>query len=317
MLVLMATANPGAIGAIRKFNRFYTKQLGLLERGLLGSNFSLTEARVMYELAHRSEPLASELARDLDLDFGYLSRLLKRFEQLGFLKRVRSQSDARQSSLQLTRGGRDAFADLDRAARRQVAALIKPLGAAERSELLCAMQRVERLLNPQAATQEFSVRDLKVGDVGWIVHRQGLLYAAEYGWDHTYEALVAEILALFVKNFDAVREHAWVAERDGQIVGSVFLVRLNERLAKLRLLYVEPSARGLGIGAHLVRLCIDYARVQGYETLTLWTNDVLISARRIYQAYGFTLVKEERHHAFGKDLVGQNWDLDLRAPPTP
>ena len=307
----MPTHAPSPIGTIRKFNRFYTKQLGLLERGLLGSDFSLTEARVMYELAHRTEPLASALARDLDLDFGYLSRLLKRFEQQGYLKRLRSKADARQSALLLTRAGRSAFVQLDRAARRQIASLIKPLGAAERGELLSSMQNVERLLNPQAAAEKFSVRDLRVGDVGWIVHRQGLLYAAEYGWDHTYEALVAEILASFVKTFDPVREHAWVAELRGQIVGSVFLVRVSDRLAKLRLLYVEPSARGLGIGAHLVRLCIDYARAQGYSTLTLWTNDVLVSARRIYQAHGFALVKEERHHAFGKDLVGQNWELDL------
>jgi DNA-binding MarR family transcriptional regulator/GNAT superfamily N-acetyltransferase len=311
----MPSATPGAIGAIRKFNRFYTRQLGLLERGLLGSDFSLTEARVMYELAHRSEPLASELARDLDLDFGYLSRLLKRFEHAGFLRRLRSRSDARQSTLQLTRTGRSAFLGLDRAARRQVAALLRPLNSAERGELLSSMQTVERLLEARGPARDFSVRGLKAGDVGWIVHRQGLLYASEYGWDQSYEALVAEILASFVKNFDPERENAWVAERGGQILGSVFLVRASESVAKLRLLYVEPAARGLGIGAHLVKLCIHYARSQGYQTLTLWTNDVLVAARRIYQAEGFRLVKEEPHHAFGKDLVGQNWDLDLMAPP--
>jgi DNA-binding MarR family transcriptional regulator/GNAT superfamily N-acetyltransferase len=301
-----------AVAIIRNFNRFYTRQLGLLDKGLLGTPFSLTEARVFFELAHRKNPTAAEIARDLKLDFGYLSRLLKRFESAKFLARLRSRTDARQSTLTLTKKGRDTFAELDRSAKRQVATLIQPLTADQRSTLLAAMQTVQSVLQPIAdPPRSFSVRELRVGDIGWIIRRQGLLYANEYGWDGSYEALVAEILAGFIKNFDPEHEAAWIAERDTQIVGSVFLVRASSALAKLRLLYVEPSARGLGIGAHLVNRCIDFARAKRYETLTLWTNDVLISARRIYQAAGFKLEQEERHHSFGKDLTGQTWVLKL------
>jgi DNA-binding MarR family transcriptional regulator/GNAT superfamily N-acetyltransferase len=301
-----------AIGVVRRFNRFYTRQLGLLDKGLLGSPFSLTEARVFYELAHRKGANSSEIAQALHLDFGYLSRLLKRFETAKYLTRVRSTSDARQSALILTRKGRGAFASLDRAAKRQVAAMLRPLSRDQRAELLAAMHAVLGLLQSEpGTTPPFAVRELRIGDIGWIVRRQGLLYASEYGWDGTYEALVAEILAGFVRNFDPHSEAAWIAERSAQIVGSVFLVRASAQIAKLRLLYVEPSARGLGIGAHLVHRCIDFARAKGYQTLTLWTNDVLVSARRIYQSAGFELTKEEPHHSFGKDLVGQTWELRL------
>jgi DNA-binding MarR family transcriptional regulator/GNAT superfamily N-acetyltransferase len=311
---------PAAIDIVRNFNRFYTRQLGLLDRSLLGSEFTLTEARVLYELASRGDITATEIARDLGMDLGYLSRLLAKFERRRYIRRTRSPADARQSLLQLTTKGRAVFDPLNRAAADQIAAMIDPMTLDRRRDLLAAMQSVERLLQPAQERPErperperepYILRPLRIGDIGWITHRQGVLYAQEYGWDGTYEALVAEILAGFVKNFDADSEYGWVAERDREIVGSVFLVRASASLAKLRLLYVEPSGRGLGIGGRLVQECIEFARAKGYATLTLWTNDVLASARRIYQAAGFRLTKEEHHQSFGKELVGQTWDLAL------
>ena len=308
-----------AIDIIRSFNRRYTRQLGLLDNGLLGSEFTLTEARVLYELANCEDCTATQIAGELGLDLGYMSRLIKKFGRRRYIKRKRSPVDARQSRLRLTERGRAVFDPLDRAARHQIAEMLAPMTPEERSLLLSAMQSVHRLLEAgseesqreQSRREPYVIRPLKVGDIGWITHRQGILYSQEYGWDATYEALVAEILAGFVKNFDSTSERGWVAERDGRIIGSVFLVRASAELAKLRLLYVEPTARGLGLGKRMVQECIDFARMKGYKTLTLWTNDVLVSARRIYQAAGFQLVKEERHHSFGKDLVGQTWDLAL------
>ncbi len=302
------------ISEIRAFNRFYTRQLGLLDQGLLGSEFTLTECRVLYELANRERCRASDIARDLGLDVGYLSRLLKKFERRHFIVRQRSVADGRQSWLRLTKRGRDAFSPLNRAAVSQVATMTRAIGPAEQHELIGAMQTIRRVLQPddvEPSADPFTLRPLKTGDIGWITHRQGLLYAQEYGWDQTYEALVAEILAAFVKKFDPAFENAWVAERNGVVVGSVFLVRASAATARLRLLYVEPSARGLGIGRDLVSRCIEFARSKDYETLSLWTNDVLVSARRIYEAAGFRLTQEERHHSFGKDLVGQTWELSL------
>jgi DNA-binding MarR family transcriptional regulator/GNAT superfamily N-acetyltransferase len=308
-----------AIDIIRRFNRRYTRQLGLLDSGLLGSEFTLTEARVLYELANCDDSTATGIAGELGIDLGYLSRLIKKFARRRYIKRKRSPVDARQSRLQLTERGRAVFDPLDRAARHQIAEMLAPMTPEQRSELLSSMQSVQRLLEvgseesqrEQSQREPYIVRPLQVGDIGWITHRQGVLYSREYGWDATYEALVADILAGFVKNFDSNLERGWVAERDGGIIGSVFLVRASADLAKLRLLYVEPTARGSGVGKRLVQECIEFARVTGYETLTLWTNDVLVSARRIYQAAGFQLTKEERHHSFGKDLVGQTWDLAL------
>lgn len=300
-----------AADAIRDFNRFYTRQIGLLEQGFLGSSFTLTEVRVLYELAHRENPTATEIARELSLDPGYLSRLLKKLERQGHLDRGRDAQDGRQRPLRLTRTGRRVFDGLDRESAKQISAMIAPLDPGAVSELVGSMHTVRRLLQAGEPESAYSLRPLRTGDIGWIIHRQGLLYAQEYGWDVTYEGLVAEILGGFVRNFDPARENAWVAERDGAIVGSVFLVRESAAVAKLRLLYVEPSARGLGIGRHLVDACIAFASEKGYRTLRLWTNDVLVSARRIYQAAGFHLVKEERHHSFGKDLVGQTWELAL------
>ncbi|EHK58327.1 bifunctional helix-turn-helix transcriptional regulator/GNAT family N-acetyltransferase [Allomesorhizobium alhagi] len=300
------------IADVRAFTRFYTRQIGLLEERLHKSAFSLTEARVLYELAHRNGLTATDLGRDLGLDAGYLSRLLKKFESRGFVTRAPSATDARQSVLSITEAGRKAFELLDQASREEVAGLLGRLSAEHREAVVAAMQKLRRLLGQsREPATPYILRPLQVGDIGWIVHRQGVLYAREYGWDESYEALAAEILAGFVKSFDPEYENAWIAEREGEVVGSVFLMRKSAEVAKLRLLYVEPSARGLGIGRRLVDECIAFARAKGYKTLTLWTNDVLVSARRIYQAAGFQLTGEERHHSFGKDLVGQTWDLAL------
>lgn len=302
------------IAAVRAFNRFYTRQIGLLDEGLLKSPFSLTEARVLYELATRSGLTASELGRELGLDAGYLSRILKGFEERGLLRRTPAAHDARQSVLALTEEGRDAFAPLDRTSRDLFAAMLDRLGAADRQSLSAAMATITRILSPAespAAEPPYILRGPKIGDIGLITQRQAVLYAEEYGWDASFEALVAEIGAAFIRSFDPAWENAWIAERDGRIAGSVFLVRQSDSIAKLRLLYVEPSARGLGIGRRLVEECIGFARAKGYATLTLWTNDILTAARRIYETAGFRLVGEERHHSFGHDLVGQNWDLAL------
>jgi DNA-binding MarR family transcriptional regulator/GNAT superfamily N-acetyltransferase len=309
-----ARAGGEAVDIIRGFNRFYTRQLGLLDPGLLGTEFTLTEARILYELANRHAFTATDIARELAIDLGYLSRLITRFERKGYIQRTRSPADARQNYLKLTRRGREVFDPLNQAAREQIAAMIDPMTPGNRSDLLSAMQSVQRLLQPASDQPQPGppiIRPLRIGDIGWITHRQAVLYAQEYGWDGTYEALVAEILANFVKNFDSDFEGSWIAERDDVIIGSVFLVRASTALARLRLLYVEPEARGLGLGKLLVRECIEFARTKGYETLTLWTNDVLVSARRIYEAAGFQLIKEERHHSFGKELLGQTWNLAL------
>jgi DNA-binding MarR family transcriptional regulator/GNAT superfamily N-acetyltransferase len=311
----MATTLPNhdaQIATVRAFNRFYTRHLGLLAEGLLKSAFSLTEVRVLYELAHRDRVSASDLADELDLDPGYLSRVLAKFAAKRLITRTPSERDGRQSVLALTRMGRKAFAPLNEASQAQITSMLAPLPPSDRERLVRSMQAIERLLGGAPEPKvPYVLRGLRCGDLGWIVHRQGLLYAQEYGWDETFEALVAEIAGAFGKTFDPKKEQCWIAEREGEIAGSVFLVRATDKIAKLRLLYVEPAARGLGIGRRLVEECIGFARTKGYRTLTLWTNDVLVSARRIYEAAGFKLVKEERHHSFGKHLVGQNWDLAL------
>ncbi len=300
------------VDAVRGFNRFYTRQIGLLEEGLLKSEFSLTEVRVLYELAHSDGLTAAGLGRDLGLDAGYLSRLLKKLEGRGFLTRRPSTDDARQSVLGLTTLGREAFSPLNQASQDEVAALLDRLVAGDREKLVKAMRTIQQLLGGLPDDKvPYILRMHQPGDMGWITHRQAVLYHQEYGWDETYEALIAEIMSTFIKQFDSRYERAWIAERLGEIVGSVFLVRKSEEVAKLRLLYVEPSARGLGIGRRLVDECIQFARGKGYKTLTLWTNDVLVSAGRIYNAAGFTLIQEEHHRSFGKDLIGQDWALEL------
>ena len=304
--------NMDAVASIRRFNRFYTRQIGLLGEGLSRSPFSLTQARVLYELAHRAAPTAAELARDLGLDPAYLSRILKRFRMQRLLTSAPSAAHAKQLLLSLTPAGRRAFEALERATIEETARMLGSLGEPARRRLIGATQTVQEILGPAEAPSEFTLRGPAVGDLGWVIHRQSALYAAEYRWDWTFEALVAQILGDFVKNFDAAREQAWLAERHGEIVGSIFLVRGgDETTGKLRLLYVEPSARGLGIGAALVNACVARAREAGYLRLILWTNDILVSARRLYEAAGFRLVDEEPHVSFGKALVGQTWALEL------
>ncbi len=308
----MDPVEPEAVDAVRSFNRFYTRRIGVLDEHLLKSPFALAEARLLYELAHRNGLSAAELARDLGLDPGYLSRMLGKLQKAGLIARAPVAGDGRRSRIGLTEDGRAAQAPLEEQSNEAVADMLAPLGAHDRARLVAALGTVASLLSDAPRTPPALVlRRHQPGDIGWIVHRQGLLYAEEYGWDETYEGLVAEILAAFVRNFDESRERAWIAEMDGKIVGSVFLVRQDDAVAKLRLLYVEPAARGLGLGRRLVDEVIAFARGKGYSTLTLWTNDVLASARRIYEAAGFRLVSQGRQRNFGKDLVSQTWDLTL------
>lgn len=301
------------IAATRRFNRFYTGRIGVLEEGLLKSGFSLTEARVLYELAHRQTPTSTALCRDLALDPGYLSRILARFAERRLTTRSRSATDGRERPIALTSAGRKAFAALDRASDRQIAALLAGLPDGRRRELIAAMDRIESILEGgnSAAGTEAILRQPRPGDMGWVIHRHAALYAEEYGFDTSFEHLVAEIVAGFVKHHDPNRERVWIADLNGAVAGSIFLVRESDMLARLRLLYVEPWARGHGIGARLVAACIDQARAFGYHRLTLWTQSNLLAARRIYQAAGFHLEREHAHHAFGQDLVEQDWSLAL------
>jgi len=307
----------GRIGAVRRFNRFYTKQIGVLHEGLLKSPFSLTEARVLYELAHRQEPTATELGKELDLDGGYLSRILRDFEGRGLIDRRPSEADGRQNLLWLTERGREAFAPLNTRSHEDIRAMLGNLSVADQRHLIGAMQTIERLLGAQPEPRApYLLRSHQPGDMGWVVHRHGVLYAREYGWDEQFEALVASVTAKFIQHYDAKGERCWIAERGGEIVGSVFLVKQSKTVAKLRLLLVEPEARGLGIGARLVSECIRFARHVGYRKITLWTNSVLLAARHIYQEAGFRLVDEETHHSFGRELVGETWELTLGSTST-
>jgi len=301
-----------AIEAVRRFSRFYTRRLDLLDKGLLKSEFSLTEARVLYELAHRDELTSTELQRALGLDAGYLSRILKKFQARGLLTRETSPVDARRNLLTLAPAGSEAYEPLNQASQKQVTAMLAGLAPDEVRELVRCMDSIERLLGERAPSPvPYVLRPHHVGDLGWIVHRHGVLYAQEYGWDETFEAFVADVAANFIKNFDPKRENCWVAEREGHVVGAACLVRQSDAVAKLRLLYVEPEARALGIGRRLTDECIRFARLKGYTKLALWTNDVLLAAIHIYQSAGFKLIAQEPHHSFGKDLVGQHWELDL------
>jgi len=304
--------NARRIDAVRRFNRFYTQRIGVLDEGLLESPFPLPQARVMFELAQRDGVTAGELARALGIDTSYLSRMLRDLVRKGLVRPARDPNDARRQPLALTPSGRKAFATLDARSREQVAAILAPLGREGETRLVGAMGAIERLLGvPASPAQAFVLRSHEPGDLGWIVSRHGALYAQEYGWDMTFEALVAEIAAKFLRTFDARTEKCWIAERDGERVGSVLLVRQSARVAKLRLLLIEPSARGHGLGRRLVAECIRFARAVGYRKLVLWTNDILHAARHLYEEAGFVLVAEESHHSFGRDLVGQNWELSL------
>jgi DNA-binding MarR family transcriptional regulator/GNAT superfamily N-acetyltransferase len=295
--------------AIRRFNRFYTRQIGVLHEHLLNSEFSLTEARVLYELAHRPNLTTTDLCRELSLDAGYLSRVISGFEKRGLLRKTRSPSDARASQLELTDQGRASYAPLDEASRQEVGTMLAQLPEAAQQALVDAMGQIQQVLSQRAAN--YILRDPRPGDMGWIIHRQAVLYAEEYGWNAEYEALTAEITAKFVREFDPARERCWIAEKDGTIVGSVFVVREDDSTAKLRLLYVDPCARGFGIGSRLVDECLRFARQAGYKKMILWTNSVLTGARRIYDKAGFQLVEEAAHHSFGKDLVGQVFCREL------
>ncbi len=295
--------------AVRRFNRFYTRRIGALQEHLLESGFSLTEARVLYELVHRPGLSGADLCRELGLNAGYLSRVLSGFEQRGLLAKRRSSADARAAELYLTEAGYAAFAPLEAASRGEVEALLRTLPEADQQQLVEAMARIEGLLGEP--DRNYLLRDPRPGDLGWIVHRQALLYAQEYGFDDEYEALVAEIVASYVRAFDPKRHRCWIAERLGQVVGSVFVVPQDERTARLRLLYVDARARGLGIGGRLVDECLRFARLAGYGRMTLWTNSVLTEARRLYERAGFQLVDEAPHHSFGQDLVGQTWAREL------
>jgi DNA-binding MarR family transcriptional regulator/N-acetylglutamate synthase-like GNAT family acetyltransferase len=300
------------VGYVRHFNRFWTRRIGVLREGYLESPFSLTEVRVLYELAHREETTASELGEELGLDAGYLSRILRGFEKQGLIHKRPSEADGRRRLLRLTGRGWEAFAPLDARSRSEIGAMLGGMSIAEQERLLKAMRAVEGLLSGRSErVVPYLLRPHQPGDMGWVVHRHGVIYAREYGWDEHFEALVAEIVAKFIQQHDPRLERCWIAERDGEIVGCVFLVRESEEFAKLRLLLVEPEARGLGIGSRLVEECIHFARQAGYRKITLWTNDVLKSARRIYEAKGFRLVHEEPHRSFGHDLVGQTWELML------
>src|SRR2546422_8550271 len=305
------------IAAVRRFNRFYTRQIGLLQETLLRSPFSLAEARVLYELAHYAPTNATALGKELGLDAGYMSRILRGFEKRRLIDRNRSKTDGRQRLLRLTERGRRAFARLNRDSRREVGSLLQRLPQAGQQRLLGAMHAIEQLVGAPPAHRtppvppSYVLRPHQPGDMGWIVHRHGALYAQEYGWDARFEALVAEIVAKFLKQYDPQRERCWIAELDGEMVGSVFLVRRSQAVAQLRLLLVEPHARGLGIGARLVDECVRFARRVGYRKMMLWTNDVLRAARHIYEKAGFQLTHEERHHSFGHALVGQTWELAL------
>lgn len=300
------------VGAVRRFNRFWTRRIGVLREGYLESPFSLTEVRVLYELARSEETTASELGKELGLDAGYLSRILRGFQGRGLISKKPSKTDGRRSLLRLTEEGQETFAPLDARSREDVGAMLGALSAAEQDRLIGAMRTIEELLGARPeAKVPYLLRPHEPGDMGWVVHRHGILYAREYGWDERFEALVARIVADFVDNFDPAKERCWIAESDRAILGCVFIVKESDTVAKLRLLLVEPEARGLGLGTRLVEECVRFARSRGYEKLTLWTNSVLDAARHIYEEKGFEIVEEEEHHSFGKYLVGQNWELKL------
>lgn len=309
----MSIVDPdGQIAAVRAFNRFYTRKLGVLDQHFGRSAFSLSEARVLYELAHRDELAAKEIGIELGLDPGYLSRIVQNFDQKGLITRKTLPSDRRQYRLSLTAKGRQVYAKLDLGSQNEVAAMLAKLSQADTRRLTAAMETIEHLLQPSAGTRApFLLRSHGIGDIGWVISSQAALYAEDYGWDISYEALVAEICGQFIKNFDPAREHCWIAEMDGERIGSVFLVNGGDGVAKLRLLGLDKKARGLGVGRALVEQCIRGARERGYRKMTLWTQSVLVAARGIYQRAGFVKVAEQAHHSFGVDLVGETWEMEL------
>jgi len=300
------------VDAIRRFNRFYTRQIGILQDGVYRSPYSLTEVRVLYELAQRDQPTASELCKDLGLDRGYLSRMLRSFEKQGIIVRKSAATDARQHHVSLTAHGRKVFAPLNQRSADDVARMLQPLSPAQQSRLVESARAIETLLDAKSAPAGYTLRSHRPGDMGWVTYRHGILYWQEYRYDERFEALVAGIVSDFIKNFDPKREHCWIAERDGEILGTVFLCKKSNSIAKLRLLLVEPSARGLGIGKQLVAECVHFARKAGYKKMILWTQRELVAARGIYQHAGFHLAGTERHNSWGrKGLVSEVWEMKL------
>lgn len=298
---------------VRRFNRFYTRLVGLLDEHLPDSGLSLPEGRVVYELATGGQQTAADLTRALDIDKAQLSRVIRRLKDRELVTSEADPAHAKRRILSLTPAGRVAFTEIDQGTRFRMASVLRPLAAAKRKKLVSSMRYIQAAFEArERPPAPVKLRAPVPGDLGWVVHRQAVLYAREYGWDWTYEALISKILGEFAANFDPSKEDGWIAERDGQIVGSIFLMEGDDpSVAKLRLLYVEPSARGSGIGRRLVDTCIERARQLRYRRLTLWTNDVLTAARRIYETSGFRLTKEYPHRSFGKELVGQVWDLEL------
>jgi len=307
----MSQTSDDQISAVRAFNRFYTRKLGVLDQQLLKSPFSLSEARVLYELAHREDPAAKEIGIELGLDAGYLSRIVQKFCEDGLVTRKPLQSDRRQYRLGLTAKGRQAFAKLERSSHDDVADMLAALPRGDGGRLTAAMTVIERLLGASERSQPAILRDPGPGDMGWVVQSHGALYASEYGFDSSFEALVAEIAAKFLTSFDASRERCWIADIDAAQVGSVFLVRHSDDVAKLRLLLVDPAGRGQRLGRRLVAECIAFARARGYRKITLWTQSILVAARKIYQDAGFVLVATEPHRSFGQSLVGETWEREL------
>lgn len=300
------------ISLFRRFNRMYTRLLGTLDEGLLKSQYSLAEARVLFELANRKNPRAKEIADELGMDPGYLSRILRNFEGNGLLKRHASVTDNRAAELSLTRQGQSEFKKINGLSQQQAHEILCSLHPSQRSQLIGSMHRIESIL-AGVKQASFVLRPPRVGDMGWVIYREGALYGEEYGFDHTFEALVARIVADFMANFDPDRERCWVADANGENMGHIFLVKHPDQpeTAKLRLLLVEPRARGMGIGRALVDECLRFAREAGYRKVVLWTQNILVSARRIYEGTGFHLVREEPGRQFGKDLVAQTWELKL------
>jgi len=303
------------IATFRRFNRMYTRYIGTLNEGLLNSKYSLAEARVLYELATRLAPSAKPISEELGMDPGYLSRLLAKFQRARLLKRKASRRDGRSAEIALTPRGKSAFRKLNSRSQRQASTILESLAPSSRAQLIGCMQTMEGVLaKPDRNHPPYVLRPHRVGDMGWVIHRESLGYAQQYGWNEAFEALVARITADFIANFDSSRERCWIAEVDGQSVGHIFLVKHPDepRTAKLRLLFVEPSARGMGLGDALVKECVAFARTAGYRKIVLWTQSCLAAAHRIYKKAGFRLVKKERHHSFGKDLIGEVWELKLR-----
>lgn len=297
------------VAAVRRFNRAYTRQLGVLQESFLDLPFSLTDMRVLYELAHRDQPSATEIAEALGLDHGYLSRILRSFSVRGLIDRTPAPGDRRQNRIALTAKGRLEYAVGEKRSKEAIGAILARLPDAAQDHLVAAMSTIEAMTDTTAA--RFTLRPHRPGDIGWVVARHGALYAQEYGWSIAFEALVAEIAAGFLRDFVSTREACWIAEINGAPVGSVFLVRASDEVAKLRLLLVEPSARGYGIGRALVQQCIDFSRERGYRKITLWTQSILVGARAIYQRAGFQHIGTDPHNSFGVELIGETWELEL------